>query len=79
MGDDPPNWEGVGSIPPLGSTQADGEATLAREGQSVGIPPDIGRDGGGGTAGGGELRLLSPEHGRTVYGDQSHYGPVSDG
>ena len=29
------------------------------------------------TSGGGKLRLSVPEHSRTVYCDQDHYGPVS--
>ena len=36
------------------------EATLAREGSSVGIPPAGGRDGGGGAQGGGNLRTQPP-------------------
>ena len=43
------------------------------------IPPSGGRDGGGGTAGCGDLRLPPPEHGHTVYYNQDHYGPVSGG
>ena len=45
----------------------------------MGIPPAGGRDGGGGNAGGGYLRLPSPERIHTVYCDQTHYGPVSGG
>ena len=58
---------GIGRIPPQGDPQADREASLAKEGWSVGIPPTGGRDGGGGTARGGDLRLPPSEHGRTVY------------
>ena len=78
-GGKPPHWEGVGSIPPQGVPQADREETLAREGRRLGIPPARGNDGGGGTAGVGDLRLPPPKNGHTVYFDQAHYGPVSGG
>ena len=55
------------------------EVILAREGQSVGIPPAGVLGGRGGTSGGGELRLLPPEHSCTVYFSQAHYVPVSGG
>ena len=45
----------------------------------MGLSPTGGHNGGGGILGGGYLRLLPLEHGCTVYCDQSHYGPVSDG
>ena len=45
----------------------------------MGISPDGGRDGRGGTTGGGDLHILPPEHSCTVYCDQDHYGPVSGG
>ena len=45
----------------------------------MGLSPAGGRDGEGGIEGGGDLRLPSPEHSRTVYCDQAHYGPVSGG
>ena len=38
-----------------------------------------GRDGEGGTAGGGDIRLHPPYHDRTVYCDQEHHGPVYRG
>ena len=77
MGDDASHWEGVGRISPQGGLQSDGEATSAREGRSVGIPPSRERNGGGGNAVFGDLRILPPEHGRTVYCGQAHYVPVS--
>ena len=43
------------------------------------IPPAGGRDGGGRTAGGRDLRLPPPEHSQTVYCDQAQYGPVPGG
>ena len=41
------------------------------------IPSAIGLNGGGGTAGGGDLHIPPTKHGRTVYCYQPHYGPVS--
>ena len=38
-----------------------------------------GRDGGGGTVVGGDLRLPPTEHGCTVYCDQVHYLPAYGG
>ena len=76
---DPPHWEVVGRIPPQGGPQADVEATSAREGWRVGIPPSGGCNGGGGAAGVVDLHLPPPEHSFTVYCDQAHYGPVSGG
>ena len=69
--------EGVGQIPSQGRTQAGGETNLEREGRRVGITPAEVRDRRGVTSGGGKLRLSVPEHSRTVYCDQDHYGPVS--
>ena len=43
----------------------------------MGVSSSIGRDGGGGINGGWYLHLPPPEHSRTVYCDQAHYGPVS--
>ena len=43
------------------------------------ITPAGGRDGGSGTAGGGDLRLPPPEHGSKVHCDQDHYLPMSGG
>ena len=43
------------------------------------IPPSGGRDGGGGTTVGGDLRLLTPEHSLTFHCYKSHYGPMSGG
>ena len=48
-------------------------------GRKLGLLPAEGCNGRGGVAGGGDLRLPSPEHSRTVYCDQAHYGPVSGG
>ena len=45
VGDGATHQDGVGRIPPQGGLQADRGATLGMEGQSVEIPPDIGRDG----------------------------------
>ena len=42
------------------------------------LPPAGGRYGGGGIAGGGDLRLPPSEHSRTVYCENDHYGPVAD-
>ena len=67
MGDDPTHWEGVGKIPPQGGSKPDGESNLSREGQRVDISPAGGRDGGSGTAVGGEILLPPPEHSHTVY------------
>ena len=45
----------------------------------MGVYPTGGGDGGGGVTG-GVYQILSPsEHSRTVYCNQVHYGPVSDG
>ena len=52
---------------------------LGEVGTECGYTPNVGRYGGGGTAGGGDLRLPPPEHSRTVYRDKAHYGPVSGG
>ena len=60
VGDDTPYLEVVGQIPPQGGPQDDGETTLEREGRSVGITLAVGRDGRGGTSGGGDLHLPSP-------------------
>ena len=46
---------------------------------SMVLSPAVGSDGGGGTEEGGDLRLLPPKHSRTVYCNQTHYGPVSSG
>ena len=43
----------------------------------MGIPPAGGCNGGGRTTGGVDLPLPPPEHSRTVYFNQAHYGPVS--
>ena len=66
-----------GWIPPKRGLQAGKEETSSREGRSVGITPDGGRNCIGGTAGGGDLRLPLTEHGHTVYYDQDHCVPVS--
>ena len=73
------HWEGFGRIPPQGGPQADEESTLERTGRSKGLSHTVGRYGGGGIAGGGELRLPPPEHICTVYCDYDHYGTVSGG
>ena len=40
------------------------------------IPPTEGRNGGGGTAGGGYLCLPLLEHSHIVYCKQARYGPL---
>ena len=62
MGDDDMHREGVGRIPQHGGPKADRETTLDREGWNVDIPPAGGCNGGSGTAGSGNLRLLPPLH-----------------
>ena len=79
VGDKNSHQEGVGCIPPKDGLQDDREATSERGGKSVAIPPNGGRDGGGSPAGGGDLRLPPPEHGRTVHCKQAHYGTLSGG
>ena len=49
------------------------------EERSVDIPPTGGRNERSGNAGGGDIRLPPPEHGRTVHCYQAHYGPVHGG
>ena len=75
----PPNWEGVGQISLHGGPQDEWEEDFEREGRHVCIPPAGISDGGGRTIEGGDLRLLPLEHGRTVYCNHEHYGPVSGG
>ena len=41
------------------------------------ILPAGGRAGGSRTAGGVDIPLMIPEHGRTVHCNQEHYGPLS--
>ena len=48
-------------------------------GMCMSVSPAVGRDGGGGITGGGDLRLLPPEHSCTVHWDQTYYGAVSVG
>ena len=45
----------------------------------MGLSLAIGSDGGDGITGGGDLRLLPPEHIFTVHCDRAHYVPVSGG
>ena len=45
----------------------------------MGLSPSGGRDGGGRTAGGGDLSIPPPEHSRTFFCDQVHYGTVYGG
>ena len=45
----------------------------------MGLSLSGGRDGGGGIAGGGDLRLPSPERSFIVCCNQDHYGPISGG
>ena len=76
---DSPNWEGLGQIPQQGGLQDEGGGNSVRKGEHTGIPPAGGRDDRYGTAGGRYLRIPPPEHSCTVYCDQDHYGPVSNG
>ena len=79
MGHDPTHKEGVGQILPQGGPQADGEATLEKEGRHVDIPSTGRCNGEGGPSVGGDLCLTPPEHSHTVYFNQDHYEPVSGG
>ena len=60
VGDDLTHREGVGRISTQGGAQYNGVSTSAREGCCLGIPPAVGRDGGGGTEVGRDLRLPQP-------------------
>ena len=77
MGPDAAYEEGIWRIPPQGGPPADGTAALEGEGRRLGLPPYGGCDGGGGVAGVGDLRLLSPEHSSAIYCNYDHYRPVS--
>ena len=77
MGPDAAHEGGVGRVPPKGDPHSDGAATAEGTGRRLSLPPAGGCDGGVGLAGGGDLRLLPPEHNHTVYCDQANYGPVS--
>ena len=59
--------EGTGRIPPKGGLQSDGGATAEGTGQRLGLPPYLGCNGRGGVTGGGDLRLLPPEHRIAIY------------
>ena len=61
--------EGVGQIPPQGGPQAEREATAEGAGWSLVLPPSGGCNGGGGFAGGGDLRLPLSEHSCAIYCD----------
>ena len=60
MGPDAAYEEGIGRIPPQGCLQSDGTEAMEGAGQRLDLPPYGGCDGGGGVAGVGDLRLLSP-------------------
>ena len=77
VGDDTIYWENFGQISPQGGPQDDRKTTSERTGWWMVLSTDIGSDGGGRITGGLDLRLLLPEHSRTVHCDQVHYGPVS--
>ena len=77
MGPDAAYEEGIGRIPPQSVPQADGTAAVEGAGKRLGLPPYGGCDGGGGVAGVGDLRLLSPEHSSAIYCNYDHYRPVS--
>ena len=69
MGPDAAHEEGVGRILPQGGPQADGAATVEGARRRLGLPPAGGGYGGGGFAGGVDLRLLLTEHSRAIYCD----------
>ena len=79
VGHDTEHWEGLGRIPLQSGPQYDREKTSESTGRWMGVYPSGGSDGGGGIAGGGYLRIPSPEHSRKVHCNQAHYGPVSGG
>ena len=66
-------------IPPQGGLRYNGYTALERTVRWMGLSPAGESDGGGGITREVDLRLPPPEHSRTVYCDQAHYGPVSDG
>ena len=66
VGDVTMHQEGIGRILQQDGLQANREATSDRVWRSVDITLAGIRDGGSGTAGGGDLRLPPLEHGRTV-------------
>ena len=61
--------EDVGRIPLQGGLQADGPETTERAIRRLGLPLAGGCDSGGEFEGGGDLRLLPPEHIIAVYCD----------
>ena len=67
MGDLPTNWEDFGQIPPQGAPQTDRTSTKSGTRWEVIVSTSVIIDGGGGVTGGGYLRLLPPEHDRTVH------------
>ena len=69
MGPDAAHEYDVGRIPPQGGLQADGAATTEGAGLRLDLPPTGGCDVGGVFAGGGDLRLLPPEHSSAIYCD----------
>ena len=52
--------EVIGRIPPQGCLQDDGMEAVEGAVRRMGLPPYGGCDGGGGVAGVGDFRLLSP-------------------
>ena len=79
MDHDTAHWEGFGKIPPQGGPQADVKATPVSMERIMGISPSGGFDGGGGISGDGDLHLLPLEQISTVYCNQAHYVPMSNG
>ena len=69
----------MGRIPPQGDPQADENTTSYMTGWLMGVSPAGGHNGRVRITGGRYIRLLFPEHSRTVHCDQAHYGPVSGG
>ena len=78
-GKDTTHWEEFGRIPPQGGPKADGMATTDEYCWEVGVSPAGKGDVGGGVTGGGDLRLLLPEHSCTVHCNHAHYVPMSSG
>ena len=57
VGDEDAHQQGVGQLPPQVGLQTDRGGILEKEGRSVDIPPDGGRNDISGDAGGGDIRL----------------------
>ena len=66
-------------IIPQGGMQVDGASSKEKDGFDLGLPPNVGGDGGGGHKVGGYLHSLPAEHVHTIHCNQSHYGTLSSG